>query len=91
MRRTRRSGWSRLETRARSGPPHSHSVFPIGSISKQFTAAVILALADQGKVQLDAPVGRYLPEWFADEPGLRVEHLLVGTTPENRIYWAWPL
>ena len=21
----------------------------------------------------------------------RVEHLLVGTTPENRIYWAWPL
>jgi hypothetical protein len=21
----------------------------------------------------------------------RVEHLLVGTTPENKIYWAWPL
>ena len=58
------------------GPaPTASSIFPLGSISKQFTAAVIVALADQGKVQLDAPVGRYLPEWFADEPALRVTHL----------------
>ncbi|OYU75555.1 MAG: hypothetical protein CFE45_32605, partial [Burkholderiales bacterium PBB5] len=21
----------------------------------------------------------------------RVEHLLVGTTPQDKIYWAWPL
>jgi len=53
---------------------------PIYSVSKQFTAALILRLAAQGRVELDAPVGRYLPEWFADEPALRVRHLLRHTS-----------
>lgn len=68
-------------------PPTATSVFPLGSISKQFTAAVILALADQGKVQLDAPVGRYLPEWFADDPALRVTHLLNQTSGLADFLW----
>jgi CubicO group peptidase (beta-lactamase class C family) len=67
--------------------PTATSIFPLGSISKQFTAAVILALADQGKVQLDAPVGRYLPEWFADEPALRVTHLLNQTSGLADFLW----
>ena len=67
--------------------PDANSIFPLGSISKQFTAAVILALADQGKVQLDAPVGRYLPEWFADEPDLRVTHLLTQTSGLADFLW----
>ena len=66
------------------GPPDSRSVFPIGSISKQFTAAAIVALADQGKLRLDAPVGDYLPEWFAGERELRVRHLLTNTTRTSR-------
>ena len=70
------------------GPaPTASSIFPLGSISKQFTAAVILALADDGKLQLDAPVGRYLPEWFADEPGLRVTHLLTQTSGLADFLW----
>jgi CubicO group peptidase (beta-lactamase class C family) len=70
------------------GPaPTASSIFPLGSISKQFTAAVIVALADQGKVQLDAPVGRYLPEWFADEPALRVTHLLSQTSGLADFLW----
>jgi len=70
------------------GPaPTASTIFPLGSISKQFTAAVILALADQGKVQLDAPVGRYLPEWFADEPALRVTHLLNQTSGLADFLW----
>jgi CubicO group peptidase (beta-lactamase class C family) len=36
--------------------------YSIGSISKQFTAAVILLLAQDGKLKLDDPVGKYLPE-----------------------------
>lgn len=73
---------------AREGSaPTATSIFPLGSISKQFTAAVILALADQGKVQLDAPVGRYLPEWFADEPELRVTHLLSQTSGLPDFLW----
>ena len=51
-------------------------VQPYYSIGKQMTAALILRLAERGLVDPDAPVGRYLPEWFADEPGLRVRHLL---------------
>jgi CubicO group peptidase (beta-lactamase class C family) len=70
------------------GPaPDAGSVFPIGSISKQFTAAAIMALADAGKVRLDAPVGEYLPEWFADEPNLRVSHLLTQTSGLADFLW----
>ena len=70
------------------GPaPTASSIFPLGSISKQFTAALIVALADQGKVQLDAPVGRYLPEWFSDEPALRVTHLLSQTSGLADFLW----
>src|SRR5262245_22670913 len=70
-----------------AGPPDSRSVFPIGSISKQFTAAAIVALADEGKVRLDAPVGDYLPEWFAGERELRVTHLLTQTSGIADFLW----
>ena len=43
-------------------PATTRHVFEIGSISKQFTAYAILILADQGKLRLDAPVGRYLSD-----------------------------
>jgi len=35
--------------------------YSIGSISKQFTAAAILMLQEQGKLSLDDPVGKYVP------------------------------
>ena len=35
--------------------------YSIGSISKQFTAAAILLLQEQGKLSLDDPVGKYVP------------------------------
>lgn len=35
--------------------------YSIGSISKQFTAAAILILQEQGKLKLDDPVGKYVP------------------------------
>ena len=36
--------------------------YSIGSISKQFTAAAILILQEQGKLKLDDPVGKYVPD-----------------------------
>ena len=36
--------------------------YSIGSISKQFTAAAILLLQEQGKLSLDDPVGKYVAE-----------------------------
>lgn len=35
--------------------------YGVGSISKQFTAAAILLLQEQGKLKLDDPVGKFLP------------------------------
>jgi CubicO group peptidase (beta-lactamase class C family) len=35
--------------------------YSIGSVSKQFTAALILMLVEDGKMTLDDPVGKYLP------------------------------
>ena len=39
------------------------TVFDIGSVSKQFTATAVLLLADQGKLTLDDPLSKYLPEF----------------------------
>ena len=40
--------------------------FRIGSITKQFTALLILQLAQQNKIQLDAPLATYLPDYRQD-------------------------
>ncbi len=38
------------------------SIFQIGSITKVFTGTLIMQLVDEGKIELDAPLGRYLPQ-----------------------------
>ena len=52
-------GMARLDPPMPAEPAMQYSV---GSISKQFTAAMMLLLAQDGKVKLDDPVGKYLPE-----------------------------
>jgi CubicO group peptidase (beta-lactamase class C family) len=55
--------------------------FRLGSITKQFTATLILQLVEQGKIDLNAPVTRYLPDYPA-RTGDRVtiHHLLNHTS-----------
>ena len=58
--------------------------FIIGSVAKSFTALAIMQLVEAGKIDLDAPVQRYLP-WFrvADERAsaeITVRHLLNQTS-----------
>jgi D-alanyl-D-alanine carboxypeptidase len=52
-------GKARLEPVMLAEPGMQYS---IGSVSKQFTAAIILLLVQDGKVKLDDPVGKYMPE-----------------------------
>jgi D-alanyl-D-alanine carboxypeptidase len=52
-------GMARLDPAMPAEPGMQYS---IGSISKQFTAAVVLLLVQDGKLKLDDPVGKYLPE-----------------------------
>ncbi|MBC7897114.1 MAG: beta-lactamase family protein [Cytophagaceae bacterium] len=62
-------------------PVTAHTVFPIASISKTFTATAMMRLVEQGKVDLRAPVRRYLPDFrVRDEAVSRdvtVWHLLT--------------
>jgi D-alanyl-D-alanine carboxypeptidase len=59
--------------------------YSIGSISKQFTAAAILMLAEEGKVSLDDPVGRFLPKLTrANEVTIRQ---LLSHTSGYQDYW----
>lgn len=43
-------------------PVRTDTLFEIGSITKQFTAAAIIQLQEAGKLQLDDPLARYLPD-----------------------------
>lgn len=56
--------------------------FKVASVSKSFTAAVILRLADQGKLDLDRPVTQYVPLVWQDSrgPAVTVRHLLNQTS-----------
>jgi len=72
--------------RARPGgeAPTPQTPFAIGSVTKSFTALAVMQLVEAGKVELDAPVQRYLP-WFrvADPQAsaqITVRHLLNQTS-----------
>lgn len=54
---TKGFGTANAETNA---PITSTTLFQVGSITKTFTAAMILGMADEGKIKLDAPVGDYV-------------------------------
>lgn len=63
-----------------AGTPISpQTVFRLGSITKQFSAAVLLQLVQENKVSLDDPVSKFLPGY--PEPGgsATVRHLLNHT------------
>lgn len=71
-------GLSDLDRREPVKPDH---LFQIGSISKSFAAAALLQLRDEGKLDLHAPVVRYLP-WLRIEPRgiITTHHLLTHSS-----------
>jgi CubicO group peptidase (beta-lactamase class C family) len=57
----------------------SSSIFQIGSVTKQFTATVILKLQEEGKLSVQDKLSKYFPEFkYADE--IRLENLLMHTS-----------
>jgi CubicO group peptidase (beta-lactamase class C family) len=58
--------------------------FLIASVSKSFTALAVMQLVEAGKIDLDAPVQRYLPEFTTADPGtasqITIRHLLNLTS-----------
>jgi CubicO group peptidase (beta-lactamase class C family) len=83
------SGWtpSQAPAFARIAPPASsppssrgRTVIPIGSITKQFTAAAILQLRDQGKLGLDDSITKWRPDFDTRGNKVTLRHLLGHTS-----------
>src|SRR5208337_2389598 len=56
------------------------TVFHIASTSKQFTAAAIVLLAQEGKLSFDDPIRKYLPEIPDFGTPITIRHLLHHTS-----------
>ena len=75
-------GVAGLRNVADNAPVDSSSVFRIASMTKSFTALSILKLRDEGKLSLDDPAAKYVPELAGltypttDSPQLTIRHLL---------------
>ena len=64
-------------------PMRPEMVMALGSLTKSFTAAAILKLAEQGRLSLGDPVTRFLPDFPAHGATITVEHLLTHTSGIN--------
>lgn len=65
-----------LANRELNVPMTPESILRLGSITKQFTAAAIMQLAEQGKLSVDDPVSKYYAAAPAAWSGITVKHLL---------------
>jgi len=63
----------------RGKPLDTHSIFNLASVSKQFTAFALLLLEQQGKLKLDDPIAKHLPELAASSRGVTLRHLVHHT------------
>jgi CubicO group peptidase (beta-lactamase class C family) len=91
-------GFADLTTQA---PITPDTLFEIGSLGKSFTGNALLQLHDEGKLDLNAPVTKYLP-WFrvqTDFPPITVHHLMNHTAgivrgtdlAPHALYESWAL
>ncbi|HEX9173405.1 MAG TPA: serine hydrolase domain-containing protein [Telluria sp.] len=61
-------------------PVKAETVFQSGSIGKQFTAALVMLLVDDGKLKLDESISKYLQETPKAWQNITVRHLLTHTS-----------
>ncbi|MGZ8469779.1 MAG: serine hydrolase domain-containing protein [Gemmatirosa sp.] len=61
-------------------PNTTETVFETGSVAKQFTAAAVVLLARDGKLSLDDPVRRHVPELPAHAAAVTIRQLLHQTS-----------
>jgi CubicO group peptidase (beta-lactamase class C family) len=71
-------------------PNEPDTKFRLGSITKQFTAALILQLVEQGKIKLDGKVSDYLTDYRKDTGARMTIHQLLSHTSGVPNYTAQP-
>lgn len=70
-------GYADVENQIAADPK---TIYRIGSITKQFTAAAIMQLVERGLVKLDDPITSYLPDYPTQGRRITVRHLLTHTS-----------
>ena len=81
-------GMANLESGIAMGP---RTVLDIGSISKQFTATAILLLAQDGKLRVDDPVRRYIPQLPPYADSITIRNLLNHTSGIRDYLTLWTI
>ena len=61
-------------------PNTPQTIFESGSVAKQFTAAAMVVLAQDGKLSIDDPVRKYVPELPEYDKPITIRHLLNHTS-----------
>jgi D-alanyl-D-alanine carboxypeptidase len=61
-------------------PLQPNHVFRIGSVTKQFTSAAIMMLAEEGRLAVTDPITKFLPDYPTQGKTITVEHLLTHTS-----------
>ena len=61
-------------------PNTAQTVFESGSVAKQFTAAALILLQQEGKLNIDDPVRKYIPELPDYGSTLTIRHMLNHTS-----------
>jgi D-alanyl-D-alanine carboxypeptidase len=73
--------WTGVSGNSQPGAPITpEMVFDVGSIAKTFEAALALRLAEQGKLDLDDPISRWLPAYKNVDGAITVRQLLNHTS-----------
>jgi CubicO group peptidase (beta-lactamase class C family) len=79
----------------RQHPVDHDTIFHWASITKTFTAIGIMQLRDRGRLKLDDPVVKYLPELravhdpFGDTSEITVRHLMTHSAGFRAATWPW--
>ena len=71
-------------------PNTPETKFRLGSITKQFTATLIMQLVEQGKVKLDGKISDYLPDYRKDVGDKVTVHQLLNHTSGIPSYTGLP-
>ena len=69
-----------LASREANRQADASTVYEIGSITKQFTSSGIMRLVERGKVSLDDPISKYVPDLPAHEQNVKIRQLLNHTS-----------
>ncbi len=82
--------------RENNKPMRKDSIFQIMSMTKPFTGVALLMLVEEGKLNLNDPVGKYVPE-FKHHTGMTVRHLMTHTSglganpPGENMEWYYSM